>query len=335
MLQAFVDDSASDSGDQRFFLCAYVNTAEKWADFSDSWQVAMHAPPPIEYLKMAEAQNLRGQFRGWSAADRDAKVLLLAKTIRRYRPWSVECSVSREEFRRILKPAAPYPLQNPYFGCFYGVIYSVARFHHANGVTVPTDFVFDEQGSVGVDAAMYYQWLKDDLGHDWVGLLGSTPVIRDDKLVLPLQAADMLAWHVRRDREGVDPPNSRPAMDFLLADGGHVIAEIDAATLASWAKKFRRVPGVQDTQSKASWRETKKATLAYLASGNRPPSTNLVRMYLARAGFGVGTIIGRVMRWWLRVVSYRLNIFCGRSSRPVRPSTKRGIVWRTRRSPGR
>ena len=36
VLQVYVDDSATEEGDQRLFLAGYINTADKWARFSDA-----------------------------------------------------------------------------------------------------------------------------------------------------------------------------------------------------------------------------------------------------------------------------------------------------------
>ena len=287
-------DSASDIGDRRFFLCGYVNTVEKWRDFSATWQATLQASPPIEYFKMAEAQNLRDQFKDWLPLDRDKKVLSLAKVVRRYQPLSFECSVSREEYEKLLKPAAPYDLQGPYFGCFFGVITGLAQFLHAHGGRVPVDFIFDEQGGLGNDAALAYQWIKDGFKEGWADLLGASPIFRDDKLMLPLQAADMLAWHVRRDREGVDPPNSRPAMDFLRTSGMHILRDVDAATLASLARKMRLVPGVSRTQSRGSWRKVRKEMRKQIAAGLGPPSTNFVRMLLLNIVVGMKELAARL-----------------------------------------
>jgi hypothetical protein len=282
-LHAFVDDSTSDIGDRRLFLAAYVNAAESWIAFGHDWRTTLAAAPAISYLKMSEAQNLNGQFRGWSATDRDAKVLKLAQVIVKHRPWSIHCSVSRSDYARIVAPVAPYPLKQPYFSCFWGIIRTAADYHlqldrgrPTNTHPVPPlEYVFDEQDNLGNDAAMWYSWLKEGQEPEIAALMGDRPIFGDDKKMVALQAADMLAWHLRRRHErGLDEP--LPVLDLLTQHGAY--REIDTPTLEGWAEGFRRVPGVEHIQTKGAWRETRAVARAAVAAGAGPPSTNLTYM---------------------------------------------------------
>jgi len=45
---------------------------------------------------------------------------------------------------------------------------------------------------------MTYRQIRDILPERQTGLIVGSPRMEDDKLVLPLQAADLLAWNVRR-----------------------------------------------------------------------------------------------------------------------------------------
>jgi hypothetical protein len=62
--------------------------------------------------------------------------------------------VSRKKYEEILEPVIAYDLRGPYFPCFYGTIVSLARYHAHTGITLPTDFVFDQQGKIG--AVLWY-----------------------------------------------------------------------------------------------------------------------------------------------------------------------------------
>ena len=294
MLQAFVDDSASEFGDKRLFLAGYVDRAERWAALSDAWERELKKHPAIAYFKMTEAENFRGQFKSWSKSDRDRKVLALAGIVDTYRPLAIHCSVSREEYSRIVEPVAPWPLKSPYFSCFWGVIEVTAGYHRSLGVEdVPSvDFIFDEQGRLGDQAADWYRWLKDDQDSSIRDLLGTTPIFRDDKKVVALQAADMLAWHIRRDHER-NGTEIREARQLLIATS--VSKYIDAAALEGIAKKFSRVPSVSIIQTKASWRVTQKAMRAQIAAGLGPPSTNRAWMLWLSAKFRAAKLINRLL----------------------------------------
>jgi len=248
-LQAFVDDSRSDVDGGNLILAGYVHTADRWLRFSNDWREALHAIPKIQYFRMVEANNLRGQFRGWKEPERDAKLVSLAKLIYEYNPWSFECWVSKTAFDRILKPVAPYDLKNPYLVCFYGAIVTAARFQASEGMKPdPIDFVFDEQGGLGSFVVSWYEWIKQWQSPSISAVLGSTPIFRDDKKVLPLQAADLLAWHLRRRKEKRFSAENRFVMDYIF--GNHVEATITEDVLHVLATKMSGVPGVKEVQSK-------------------------------------------------------------------------------------
>lgn len=297
MLQAFTDDSTSNVGDQMFFLAGYINTVEMWEAFSTVWDAALKAHPPIEYLKMTEAEALRGEFAGWSREDRDKKVLLLAEVIRISAPHFFFCRVSRKDYVEILAPHAPYNLKSPYFAAWWGVIDTVARYCQNDGNNLPVDFVFDEQGGTGDDAVLFYRWQKDNLEPALRAVLGATPIFRDDKRVLPLQAADMLAWHLRRHHER-SGDEERPVYQLITERG--VGREIERKHLTVLARQMKRVPGVKYVQTKADWRQTRRSTVAQLQAGYGPPSTNPI--------------------WMLYVeIRYRLSAWWKNSRRPKRP----------------
>jgi hypothetical protein len=126
-LQAFIDDSASETRDQRLFLAGYLNRASKWRLFSEAWTAELRAVPVIDYLKMSEANALAGQFEGWTDSARNEKLRGLARVINHFNPLSFEFSVSREDYYRHVRPVAPRGLGNPHFVCCFGVVSGVAR----------------------------------------------------------------------------------------------------------------------------------------------------------------------------------------------------------------
>lgn len=252
-LQAFVDDSRSEQGDKTFVLAAYVHDAEAWMRFSDDWAATLAANPSVEYLHMVEAHGLRDQFEGWDRTARDRKLEALGRVIDKHQPWSLICSVSKSQYDEIVAPVAPYNLKNPYFACFYALVLGLPRIHKARGLSIPVDFVFDEQLGLGSDAAMFYEYMvESSLPPDTQTLLGSTPIFRDDRSVLPLQAADMLAWHVRRMSE--KRTEKLAAQPFLrtLKDA-HYELEVTEEILRRWAEGLAQIQGVGTIRDRKTW----------------------------------------------------------------------------------
>ncbi|MBV9077822.1 MAG: DUF3800 domain-containing protein, partial [Methylobacteriaceae bacterium] len=245
-LQAYVDDSASDQGKRDLVLAGYVNTADKWAEFSHAWASELKRAPSIAYLKMREARNLSGEFKGWRSEDRDAKVQALARIIRETGPASIHSRVSRNDVDRMIKPVAPYAMRTPYFYCFQAILLPIAiHQNRSNDVRVPIDFIFDNQEGLGDEARNLYKLIRLQQPSEIRDLLSFDPIFRDDKLVNPLQAADMIAWYIRKFYED-NCEGSVPVPDFLASGRPHMAVDIDAGTLQRIADGFRAIPGTVD-----------------------------------------------------------------------------------------
>lgn len=299
MFQSFADDSTSQLGGKRLFLAAYVNTVPQWEKFSDEWDAALKEHPAIEYAKMSEAESLRGQFRGWDPIERDRKIMRLANVVQASMPWSFHTSVDTADCARIMGPAAPLGLARPYMLCFQALIIQVAQSHFRfGGANLPIDFIFDDQGGIGEEAALFYDWIKGTTPPEVRAVMGARPIFRDDKAVVPLQAADLLAWHVRRWREGQDTHEARPAMDLLIGAGRHVFVELGEPELKRFAKGLRRVPGVKPLQSVKGWREAKRGIAALIDAGDPPPNVPRWRMRLRYARFQMDSLYKRFRRAW-------------------------------------
>ncbi len=258
-LQAFIDDSAAQTGDRRLILAGYLHRAERWAEFSDDWHRELRAWPAIEYFKAVEANNLSGQFdhkKGWNEAKRNAKRANLAAIIEHYQPCSFEFSVNRQIFEDELKPVSPYGLGHPHFTMCWAVISGIARYAAQEQLSVPIHFIFDQQKGVDTDIWLFFSELKRSLPIEAQNLIGTPPSFEDDrdKRFMPLQAADLLAWHLRREHETNEPLSLTPK---LVNRAGHLVQEMPDDYLRKWTREFRQMPGIPSVQSKGQWRNLK------------------------------------------------------------------------------
>ena len=191
-----------------------LNWAERWALFSDAWAEELRASPSIDYLKMAEAQNLRDQFRNWDADVRNTKAAphqcnpkLQAYFLPVFdKPGRVQ-SARQSQFSKAVGQAT-FRLR------FWGDLHA-CKLLHSTGARVPIDFVFDEQEGVSADVNLFFDEMVKPLSPEARQLINGKPIFRDDKVFLPLQAADMLAWHLRREHEGA--PKPLPMANLLRA----------------------------------------------------------------------------------------------------------------------
>jgi hypothetical protein len=63
------------------------------------------------------------------------------------------------------------------------------------------DVVFDEQGPIGIEAVSWHPIMMGVISPEEQAIISGTPKFGSDSEILPLKAADILAWHVRRDGE--------------------------------------------------------------------------------------------------------------------------------------
>jgi hypothetical protein len=243
VLQAFIDDSASDSRhDRRLFLAGYLATVDVWERFSDDWAAVLSQPPVLRSLHMS------GSWAGFTAAQKEAKIDALVGVLAKYRPLSIECSISQRDYVEIVRPNAPYDLRHPYFTCFMGILNGVSKLLYDEGLDGPVDLIFDEQGNVGTNAAIWYEVIKQMIP-GLAGNLGGQPIFRKDEDMIPLQAADLLAWHVRRLGE-----SGRTLHQLQTANAirfRHRYLDIPRPLLEKWAEAFSKTRGIEAAKHKS------------------------------------------------------------------------------------
>jgi hypothetical protein len=206
MLQGFADDSGSDGIRAPFIIAAYILEAEKWTAFSDEWAAELKRDPAIQYFKMAEASEREKQFAGVAPEIVKYKIRQLLNVIAKHDLDGVYTQLDWNDFRTIFQPEVPEgPLKHPYHTLFPGIIDAIVFYQERKGLfPSKIDLDFDEQGSLGDLALFLYPFLKKHLSPQIQEMLGRTPTMLDDKTVMPLQAADLLAWSLRREFDPED-----------------------------------------------------------------------------------------------------------------------------------
>lgn len=242
VLQAYSDDSGSHTGDKRLFLAGYIHRADDWRAFSDDWKAALDEAPTLKSLHMVES------FRGWSTHAREEKLERLAAVIAKYKPISIECSISTKDFRDSLRAHVPYDLRHAYGYCFHVLVVKSAELVGHYGLEGPLDFIFDEQGSVGLNSILWYPIMKQLASPAVKKILGGTPVFKSDEDVLPLQAADMLAWHRRVVREPTCKAHDRVVAEKIVFR--HATVDVPRELILAWAEAFSKEPGIEQSKTK-------------------------------------------------------------------------------------
>jgi hypothetical protein len=256
---AFIDES---EGAERpiLLLSACVQSYSDWARFSEDWYRTLHEAPSIGAFHMREARNRDGNFWGWDRIDIDRKIIALCEVIVRSNIHTVTCWVDRNEYKETVMAASPPDMRHPYFICFQAMVIFIARVQRALGLTTPVDYVFDEKGDTGEEALMWYSRIKQDASPEIRRFMGATPIFRNDEEMLPLQAADLVAWRRRRLIESKTPRDPELASTMRLDQLGGSEVHISRKWLESIARDHGRVSGVAESKGLPSvFQERKRA----------------------------------------------------------------------------
>lgn len=198
-LQAVIDDSGK-GVKPVFVLAGFVLSAYRWSVVADLWQAILDAPPKIAYFKMQEAASSNGEFSRFSTEQRDKKVSELVQLITDYRPLALTDVMPHEAYECVFKGKIAKGLDYPYFLPYHEIMGTLWRYqyNHDWHPDEKADFIFDEQGKESELIQRIWPFTASDVPAAVKKFVGNRPVHRDEKTFLPLQAADLFAWHVRR-----------------------------------------------------------------------------------------------------------------------------------------
>ena len=212
-LQAVIDDSGK-GVPPVYVLAGFVLSEYKWTIFAEHWQSILNKPPNVSYFKMQEAAGLRKEFLRFSTKQRDAKVGELVKLITDYRPLALIDVMPQDVYESIFKGKIAKGLDYPYFLPYHEIMGTLWRYQYNKDwhPDEKVEFIFDEQGKESELSQRLWPFTANDVPDAVKKFVGKAPIHRNEKEFLPLQAADLFAWHVRRHHEC--PDNNQ---DYLVS----------------------------------------------------------------------------------------------------------------------
>ncbi|HVA63994.1 MAG TPA: DUF3800 domain-containing protein [Terriglobales bacterium] len=259
MLEGFADDSGSSrapSDGDFFMLCGYVSTAARWEGFAEEWDRTCSGAPPTPDFKMTRAMRRgsspKGSY-GITEPQRDQRIAELVDVINKWTLIRVSCVMRKSGYDAIVRGRVPSGIDSPYFLEFYTVMVCVAEFMERCGLSGKVDWVFDDQGQLGHEVNRYYEAIRAVAAPHIRERLGASPIFRNDTQMLPLKAADMLAWSLRRHHE-LEQPNGQNVADYLdrmLGKKYGAYAKIEGTGLEIFVEHFPR--GALAINSDVQW----------------------------------------------------------------------------------
>jgi hypothetical protein len=207
-MKAYIDDSGSGGDSEWYVLAGYLGTVEGWNSFDDAWKHVLSDDPRIGYFKSSEAESLRseGQWASVSKERRDAKIDRLIEVIGRWSRRAICARMKQRVYDDLVKGQIPQAWDSPYYFLLPSVIGASINIERLDGESNPVDFVFDSDTK---HKKGFNRLLPSLLPmQSYYGSLVNM-IYGDEKQVLPLQAADLLAWQIRRAFSVTGEPRRR------------------------------------------------------------------------------------------------------------------------------
>lgn len=192
--KGFFDGSGTGSPDF-YIMAGYVAPAESWATFSIEWQELLDMRPHLEAFKMSDMAQ---------SEERLERASWFYRLIERHVSAAVSCVIPVQPMLRAFE-SIEWPnyispldgLKNPYFFGIKGLTSFLIRNQKALGIDEPIDFIFDTE-AISAHVQGGWDYLKLQYNAEERALLGDPPSYRNDIKTMPLQAADLYAWWVRK-----------------------------------------------------------------------------------------------------------------------------------------
>lgn len=197
-LQAYIDDSQTD--DEVLVFAGYIARFEQWEEFSIEWQRLLDGPPIWKRFKMSEIALSRDPARWeragafYRVAEEHAEAFVAVAIELKALERAANDSGLAEATRRAGMPDGR--LSDPYMIAHRAIVDGTMQYQKSLDLHDPIDFIFDEykhKRRVRIGWETFVDTRSDGLR----GLLGKEPRFENDEKFLPLQAADMIAWHAR------------------------------------------------------------------------------------------------------------------------------------------
>ena len=206
-VQVYVDDSGSPGDGQHFVLASLISHSDNWHSFSTEWAAALNEWPHIKSFKMKEAAGLNGQFYRFSKEQRDQKLRRLARIINQH-VKTMTYSMIDMHAHSMTWSRLPKPMNEVYFWPYQNSILASCFTLWDAGLREKFEVIFDDQVIFGPRARNWYPAIKVICEYrepDAATILPSEPIFGRDEDFLPIQAADLFAWCLRKATNSSGP----------------------------------------------------------------------------------------------------------------------------------
>jgi len=217
-LTLFLDESGTDGRSPMTIMAGYLAHSEKWKSFSYEWTEELRVEPATESLHASQVYTVwKPLWPGLDRVERERRLERFAGIVNRAQLPGFTFMV--ENAARTELPDIPgCRVDNVLSWCFFTALKSIADFCEQLGLDRSRRIavVCDHASSPKAERrlrAMFRSVQELGLKHQHRALARFQSLdFKDDSRWPPLQAADLLAWHVNRDFAAAAPESAAFAL---------------------------------------------------------------------------------------------------------------------------
>ena len=215
-MHVFIDDSGSFGHEEFLCLAGFVASQPNWDALYDEWRILLRKHK-LKVLHTSDFLSGKGEYAELELTyeARIGVVKEFAGCARRYAGAAIIVAVDAAAYKTLLSGAPKKP--QPKSFCFHRVLRHAHTQMREWGYNDPISFVFDDDPRVTSIFLGHWNKLKKTRAFHRNALAGI--MFADDRLMPPLQAADLLACTVTREqRKGATGWGSDSPFTDLFVD---------------------------------------------------------------------------------------------------------------------
>jgi Protein of unknown function (DUF3800) len=220
VLTAYMDESGThdaegrEPGSEVAAIAGYVASYKQWVRFQRGWRRVLNKFG-VEIYHAKDCAHRKGEFKGWSDDKRRNFYIALTEVINEAGLRGLGGLVPLGAYNTVLPDWARAEIRHPYYFCFAVMMRTLRKYRDAFSLREPIEFIFDrKKGYQGALTEMFEKLRDESPNHR--GYLGEIYFRSKDSLT-PLQAADHLAYEVRRYAADQLVGSSRPTRGTMEA----------------------------------------------------------------------------------------------------------------------
>jgi hypothetical protein len=192
MFTGYFDESGTHGDSKVLCVAGLISTVEQWTEFQREWREALD-DAGVSYFRMALFENRLKDFADWDNAKRHRVLRRLTGIIKRRVYFGVGRAVLVSDFHEAFEGRHKYYYGEPYRFCSFMSMLGIGAWQDKHDRHDLIPYVFEKGAHGSSNLTRFFSWISGNPEIKQRARLSSL-TFADKKEVLPLQAADLVAY---------------------------------------------------------------------------------------------------------------------------------------------